>query len=54
MPPRPSVAEIFLVALKLGCTSFGGPVAHLAFFREEYVVKRRWLDEAETEMRRLD
>jgi chromate transporter len=46
MPPRPSVAEIFLVALRLGCTSFGGPVAHLAFFRHEYVEKRRWLDEA--------
>ncbi len=46
MPPRPSLSEIFLVALRLGCTSFGGPVAHLAFFREEYVVKRRWLDEA--------
>lgn len=46
MPGRPSVAEIFLVALRLGCTSFGGPIAHLAFFREEYVVKRRWLDEA--------
>jgi len=46
MPPRPSLSEIFLVALRLGCTSFGGPVAHLAYFREEYVVKRRWLDEA--------
>ncbi|HEY0862531.1 MAG TPA: chromate efflux transporter [Lacunisphaera sp.] len=46
MPPRPSPVEIFLVALRLGCTSFGGPIAHLAFFREEYVVKRRWLDEA--------
>lgn len=46
MPPRPSLSEIFLVALRLGCTSFGGPIAHLAFFREEYVVKRRWLDEA--------
>jgi len=46
MPPRPSLPEIFLVALRLGCTSFGGPVAHLAFFREEYVVRRRWLDEA--------
>lgn len=46
MPPRPSLSEIFLVALRLGCTSFGGPVAHLAFFRAEYVVKRRWLDEA--------
>jgi chromate transporter len=46
MTPRPSLLEIFLVALRLGCTSFGGPVAHLAYFREEYVVKRRWLDEA--------
>jgi chromate transporter len=46
MPARPSLSEIFFVALRLGCTSFGGPVAHLAFFREEYVVKRRWLDEA--------
>src|SRR5436190_940747 len=43
MPPRPSLLEIFLTALRLGCTSFGGPVAHLAYFREEYVVKRRWL-----------
>ena len=46
MPPRPSLSEIFLVALRLGCTSFGGPVAHLAYFRQEYVVKRGWLDEA--------
>ena len=46
MPPRPSLPEIFLVALRLGCTSFGGPVAHLAYFRKEYVEKRGWLDEA--------
>jgi chromate transporter len=39
------VSEIFLVALRLGCTSFGGPVAHLAYFRKEYVEKRGWLDE---------
>lgn len=45
MPSRPSLLEIFLVALRLGCTSFGGPIAHLAFFRKEYVEKRRWLDE---------
>jgi chromate transporter len=31
---------------RLGLTSFGGPIAHLAYFREEYVVRRRWLDEA--------
>src|SRR5450432_457899 len=46
MPTRPSLLEIFLVALRLGCTAFGGPVAHLAYFREEYVRRRRWLDEA--------
>lgn len=37
--------EVFLVFLRLGCTSFGGPVAHLAFFRAEFVERRRWLDE---------
>lgn len=46
MASRPSVLEIFLVALRLGCTSFGGPVAHLACFRREYVERRRWLDDA--------
>ncbi|HEX6144843.1 MAG TPA: chromate efflux transporter [Geminicoccaceae bacterium] len=37
--------EVFLVFLRLGLTSFGGPVAHLGYFREEIVVRRRWLDE---------
>jgi chromate transporter len=46
MSSRPTVSEIILTALRLGCTSFGGPVAHLAYFRKEYVEKRRWLDEA--------
>ena len=41
-----SVAEVGLVALKLGLTSFGGPIAHLGYYRDEYVLKRRWLDEA--------
>jgi chromate transporter len=46
-PPYPSsLLEIFLVALRLGCTSFGGPIAHLGYFRTEYVARRRWLDEA--------
>nr|WP_314543195.1 chromate efflux transporter [uncultured Massilia sp.] len=40
-----SLAEIFLVFLRLGLTSFGGPVAHIAYFREEFVERRRWLDE---------
>ena len=34
---------VLLVALKLGLTSFGGPVAHLGYFRDEYVSKRKWL-----------
>src|SRR6187402_1704562 len=40
-----SCLEVFAVALRLGLTSFGGPIAHLGYFREEYVVRRRWLDE---------
>jgi chromate transporter len=36
---------LFLSALRLGLTSFGGPVAHLGYFREEYVARRRWLDD---------
>lgn len=42
----PSRREVFRVALRLGLTSFGGPVAHIGYFRDEYVVRRRWLDEA--------
>ena len=38
--------EVFRVALRLGLTSFGGPIAHLGYFRAEYVERRRWLDEA--------
>ena len=37
--------EVLVVATRLGLTSFGGPVAHLGYFRNEYVVRRRWLDE---------
>lgn len=47
MEPRPALSEIFLVALRLGCTSFGGPLAHLAYFRKEYVGRLRWLDDAQ-------
>lgn len=36
--------EILAVSLRLGLTSFGGPTAHLGFFHDEYVVRRRWLD----------
>ncbi|MFT3830259.1 MAG: chromate efflux transporter [Opitutaceae bacterium] len=38
--------QLFAVALRLGLTSFGGPIAHLGYFRREYVERRRWLDEA--------
>lgn len=36
---------VFLVFLRLGLTSFGGPIAHLGYFREEFVYRRRWLGE---------
>src|SRR5215510_16352836 len=42
---RASPFAVFLVFLRLGLTSFGGPVAHLGYFREEFVARRRWLDE---------
>jgi chromate transporter len=37
--------EVFLAFLRLGLTSFGGPIAHLGYFREAFVVKRAWLDD---------
>ena len=36
---------VFLIFLRLGLTSFGGPVAHLGYFRDEFVVRRNWLSE---------
>jgi chromate transporter len=42
---RSSILQLFTVFLKLGLTSFGGPIAHLAYFREEFVIRRRWFDE---------
>ncbi len=39
------VSEVLLTAGWLGLTSFGGPVAHVGYFREAYVVRKRWLDE---------
>ena len=41
-----SVAEIFTAFLKLGLTSFGGPIAHLGYFRAEFVERRKWLSES--------
>lgn len=40
-----SVAEVLWVSTRLGLTSFGGPVAHLGYFHEEYVKRRKWIDE---------
>src|SRR5215471_11881234 len=40
-----SALEVLGVFLRLGLTSFGGPVAHLGYFREEFVRRRRWLDD---------
>ncbi|MGX5661404.1 chromate efflux transporter [Diaphorobacter nitroreducens] len=54
MPPIPPFAaprhhasawRVFVIFLRLGLTSFGGPVAHLGYFREEFVARRRWLTE---------
>jgi chromate transporter len=44
--PPGSALDVLKVFSLLGVTSFGGPVAHLGYFREAFVVRRRWLDEA--------
>ena len=44
-PRRGTAWEIFRVALRLGLTSFGGPVAHIGYFQDEYVERRRWVDD---------
>ena len=44
--PRSGFIEILSIFLRLGLTSFGGPVAHLGYFRTEFVARRKWLEEA--------
>ncbi len=44
--PR-GAGEVFIAFLRLGLTAFGGPIAHIAYFRDTFVVRRRWLDEIE-------
>lgn len=44
-PVRGSAWEVFRVFLRLGVTSFGGPIAHLGYFRTEIVERRRWMDD---------
>jgi len=41
-----SPGEVFRAFIKLGLTSFGGPIAHLGYFRNELVIRRKWIDEA--------
>src|SRR6266481_6334821 len=43
--PGASALEVLAVFLRLGLTSFGGPVAHLGYFREEFVNRKHWLDD---------
>ena len=45
-PSKASPVAVFGAFLKLGLTSFGGPIAHLGYFRTEFVERRRWLDDA--------
>jgi len=45
VPERGSAFEVLRIFLRLGMTSFGGPVAHLGYYRAEFVERRKWLDE---------
>jgi chromate transporter len=42
---RGTWSQVFIAFLRLGLTSFGGPIAHLGYFHEAFVVRRRWLDD---------
>jgi chromate transporter len=44
-PETGRVLEVLLIFLRLGLSSFGGPIAHLGYYREEFVARRKWLDE---------
>ena len=46
-PTEGSAGEVFRAALRLGLTSFGGPVAHIGYFHDEYVTRRQWIGEQE-------
>ena len=45
-PAQGTPGEVFAAFLKLGLTSFGGPIAHLGYFRDELVTRRKWLDDS--------
>lgn len=42
-----TVGEVFKASGKLGFTSFGGPIAHLGYFRHEFVEPRKWIEDGE-------
>jgi chromate transporter len=44
-PEKGAALDVLLIFLKLGLSSFGGPIAHIGYFRDEFVTRRRWLDE---------
>lgn len=44
-PTQGTALEVLLVFLRLGVSCFGGPIAHIGYFRDEFVMRRRWLDE---------
>ena len=48
-----SALDVLLAFFKLGVSCFGGPIAHIGYFREEFVVRRRWLDEQTYADRRM-
>lgn len=47
LSPSPSVYSIFISFLKLGLSSFGGPVAHIGYFRKAFVEQRGWLSDSQ-------
>src|SRR6201996_2242843 len=44
-PAKCGALQVLVIFLKLGLTCFGGPIAHIGYFRDEFVVRRRWIDE---------
>ena len=46
VPTRRSAFEVLRAFLTLGLISFGGPIAHIGYFRDEFVMRSRWLDDA--------
>src|SRR5437763_6410719 len=44
-PEKGAVSDVLLIFLRLGLTCFGGPIAHIGYFRDEYVHRRRWIDD---------